>query len=126
MTPNLRTLIDEAKRLSEATTPGPWEFGYICIDDPMQKNFANRWQLVSQHMCFGTEAAKRDAAFIAFSRSALPKLASECERLSQQVAIAKAAFKEIIGNYGRGLHANTVAHRTLEALDDAAKPGGEG
>lgn len=75
--------VSELKALGESATSGPWRFGYVCIDDPMQRDFANRWQIISQHLCYGTVQAVRDAEFITTMRNhwdALLKIADAVSR----------------------------------------------
>ena len=61
--------ISELKALGEKASNGLWNFGYVCVSDPMEKWFANRWQIVGQDTVFGTEQAAIDAYFISTMRN---------------------------------------------------------
>lgn len=77
MTPDLTALIAEAKRLDGLATEGPWE----AYDND---NYTQVQTYVDEDMlCVmgDTDARKEDAEFIAHSRTALPALVAEVERL---------------------------------------------
>jgi len=74
--------LSELKELGEKASKGPWRFGYVCIDDPMQSDFANRWQIINQNLSFGMAQANRDAEFIAAMRNHWDALLQVVEAVS--------------------------------------------
>ncbi len=81
--------IDEGKRLCEAATPGEWEYVGIDDDDEIYvvraESAANSLAVAE---CQSVHASNYDnAAFIAASRSLLPRALAEIERLREALVI---------------------------------------
>lgn len=86
----------EIRAAAEAATEGPW----VWIDDKMWSRKASDWEETFDPPIIQTDSGiygpvENDRAFISLSRTAIPELLAEIERLSAALAERDEALKKI-------------------------------
>lgn len=82
------TKLTEWKKLADAATPGPWQF--MCLGgplDPRTDTYGIRSASMLDEITIHSrpETAHANAAFIAESRTALPRLVEACEVMLEEL-----------------------------------------
>ena len=78
--------LTELRALADAATSGPWKVS----DTPLAPDFENAWVVLEDgrdglHAGYDGQFSVADAAFIAASRTAIPELLDEVERLRAEL-----------------------------------------
>jgi hypothetical protein len=123
--PSNSDLVGEARRLSEAATPGPW---LIRDSEVWWLSSEATGEQVVEMLCEETnERGCRDAEFIARARTLLPELAQQLEQarevmLSVRVESQQAAGRDPFGSQGPPIVVGANAYFALvEALDNISQ-----
>lgn len=119
-TDDLRTLLDEWKAMEAAATPGPWEADggeisqHWSLPEPWQR--VVQTDVACMSYCYGGTSAgvehTVDAAFIAASRTVIPRLIAAVEEAQDMIAAMESR--------GHRLHLHDHTRATGTALIDAA------
>lgn len=91
MTPERRA---EYRRLADAATPGPWEWSHLLNPNGLLSGDCEVIAILPEHTC-SLEMLEADAAFIAASRTAVPELLDEVERLEALNASLKTLVRKM-------------------------------
>ena len=81
--------IEEAKRICEAATPGPWKK----FTTQVRATYDQVIAIAKMEGDMGFKEAHANTEFIAYSRTALPAALSEIERLTDALASHQCALK---------------------------------
>lgn len=75
----------ELRALCDAATPGPWEWSHLLNPNGLLSGDCEVIAILPEHTC-SLEMLEADAAFIAASRTAVPEILDEVERLQSRNA----------------------------------------